>query len=1255
MAGQGSLRQWILPASTTTTVVWGWRYALTIFCLVCLFWVSTDKQTSAEGLSSIEFDSAEILATSEQGILDIRLDCRWSSDEACFWNVRLRLIDPEANESLILDLENHSRSDRTTGAFQKSADGQQITFRPRFKVKQGVARFRVRATREAKLSVELLSDGRNTDASVPTPEVREIPLADLLDGQRIESEIDDEIATWSVQRVANDQIRLSRLRSAPVYEPGEELKLQVCSNALKSQSSGRLILQHSIVRVSHDETVSLQRHPIHIDSNGDCPAITIHERVPEAPGIYELRCQIIQDDEKIWARLRKRDPPIAHIGRPFLVMRPEGNAPTNDLGAWEIVGVIRPSESSWSVGQWLPKPATRFISGSSVQIESPQEGIEEATHLDESVSVIQANKTFQATLPVMRPGIPHKVNIRFPAAKPVRLRINVGGIDPESKPAVSFILSDPDSLGSDENWQEYTFVHYPVDGDQIWLTNLSSTPFQFESISVEAGPTHLAENIKGDLGSDPEQVTHPVRKAVLQPADIDWVDRLTNDVAARVPAEEYDPATIAMYKLWIAVDRLRDHAIANGLNSIMLPANTGGRTWFKSQLFHPIRNPSDPEGNHLATALKLLTGSGLEVYVDFNPNFLLPKIESTILDQPSLLRALTRVHAESSDQYSLLRPIVQESLKELLREIYQQCGEPEHFAGIALQCGTGSHAQPPQQLIDDVESLILFANTLKVSVDPKQLQVWASREGSKTVEGWVQDETQQFFATLAEINSPTPLFLVLDRPTNSRNEAQPIAIPSLARFLAKGLIPGESLRSNEAESLAKGASLQQQLASISSPQSDSVVFLRRDLSPNLMEPQAKNASIAADASRIIDQLDPSTLVIQQSLLGCGLPNNLSLVLSAFESMPRASMQPVPPIDAASQTVHLRSGQGEGHLYLSIMGAAPWTSDVDIETSQPIQWESLGQGSNESTISELTETRTRITVPSGHLMVLRSQQPAPNAKIRSWTTRVSGGPEALEDIKRKVTMIVERIGILSEFESYDALNNGSFEQSGGMGLVGWMHAQHPVGCVRIDDSEHSEGKHSVLLTTDVQATARTWIVSEMISPPKSGRLAVSLACRAEAAPDASPHRLKVSIEATHDGNPIRFSSELDVPSNGQWGNRDVVLEADGIEAAKVDSLRLTIDSLSGGRVWIDDIRLHDKFPTAKERAELQSQAFLAVQGLQRGNLAPSGRLLQNHWARHLLINRPAKHTKRVIEAVQPTEEVPSVAERIRSWIPRPLRF
>ncbi len=262
---------------------------------------------------------------------------------------------------------------------------------------------------------------------------------------------------------------------------------------------------------------------------------------------------------------------------------------------------------------------------------------------------------------------------------------------------------------------------------------------------------------------------------------------------------------------------------------------------------------------------------------------------------------------------------------------------------------------------------------------------------------------------------------------------------------------------------------------------------------------------------------------------------------------------------------------------------------------------------------------------------------------------------MTDIKDKVTAVVERIGVLSDPEPYQELSNGGFEKQGGVGIPGWMHTQHPPNAVRVDTSEAIEGNNSVLLTTDQRNTNRAWLVSETIKPPASNRLAVSLACRGELAGDQSKHRLRVSIEGTRDGQPFRQAAEFDVARDGQWQQRRVVLEASGVDPDNVESVRLTIDSLSAGRVWIDEIQLHDWFPTTQERGELQGEAFLAVQGLQRGNVTPAARLLHNYWAQYLIEQESYREVAPVLQAAQQEEEPSGMADRIKSWLPRPLRF
>ncbi len=198
--------------------------------------------------------------------------------------------------------------------------------------------------------------------------------------------------------------------------PATPLELSLRSNALVRHVSRALVLQYSLYRVSDGETVSSHRWPIKVNSHGNCDPVTLNEPTPDTPGVYEIRCRIVKDDESIWTRLRRREPPIVRVARPILVLPKEPASQAITPPVWGEVGAIRPSESSWSVGQWLPKPATRLIPGSeSLEIGSQSgEDLKSDKHAGESISLIQPKQTFQATLPVMTPGLPHKVVIRAP-------------------------------------------------------------------------------------------------------------------------------------------------------------------------------------------------------------------------------------------------------------------------------------------------------------------------------------------------------------------------------------------------------------------------------------------------------------------------------------------------------------------------------------------------------------------------------------------------------------------------------------------------------------------------------------------------------------------------------------------------------------------------------------------------------------------------------------------------------------------------
>ncbi len=547
--------------------------------------------------------------------VDARLRCQWSSKDVRFWKVRLSVVDPGSAAASISEVENHSASERTSGAFELSSDNGTLSVQPRHAMHGGAMQLRIRASDQAKLRIEVTASVRNDSTSGSPPQVTEVLLAELMDGRTVgpdpsltgESSDPPGKPTWSVARLAGDELRTQNIREVPFYEPGSPFSFSVRCNSLVRHVSRTLTLEYSLYRVSHGETVWSHRRSIKIDSRGNSEPVTIDEPAPQVPGVYEVRCQLAKGDDNIWSRLRRSDPPIVRVAQPIVVVAERDQVQFDKPERWHSAGVIRPSELSWSVGQWLPMQTTRLIPG----VGQPTTGQQNASDLargdyaGESISLLQPQNTFQATLPVITPGLPHKVTIRYPAARVTNLRVDVSGTNDRTNPAVSFVLASSSVIGNNDPWKTHTFVHYPTGDDQIWLTNLdSSQPAAFESVSVVAGPRHLTSLSKPDRQS---------RNVMLGLGSIDWVDALAGDVSKASSIAGCDPETISLPKLWVATDRLRDYALANGMNGILVPANTGARTWFDSQMLHPRRVASEKEAQRLAAFMQLMQRSSLNV------------------------------------------------------------------------------------------------------------------------------------------------------------------------------------------------------------------------------------------------------------------------------------------------------------------------------------------------------------------------------------------------------------------------------------------------------------------------------------------------------------------------------------------------------------------------------------------------------------------------------------------------------------------
>jgi hypothetical protein len=432
----------------------------------------------------------------------------------------------------------------------------------------------------------------------------------------------------------------------------------------------------------------------------------------------------------------------------------------------------------------------------------------------------------------------------------------------------------------------------------------------------------------------------------------------------------------------------------------------------------------------------------------------------------------------------------------------------------------------------------------------------------------------------------------------------------------------------------------------------------------------------------------------------------------WSQLPSDSWKSIDSIDEGNRLVEVHQRTTDSETTVVIVNRAPWATAVDMKLMglDATKWQVVGIDN----IDRQDHEHVRIRLPVGHGIALKS--PTAAGQVYNWTAVVADGIDVVEDIKSRVTKIVERLGLLGlPPVSQDQLAD-DFEPSAdrqGESLAPWMHAQHPPGCVGLVTTDsYATGQRCVRLSANLSKPGRTWLVSPEMAIPPSGRLAVSLACRCVSDPSqidsqnllaqaaradgskvvqtssqtdaektmsdsssTNSMKLRLAFEGVGRGKPVRIIREIDVPADNTWCTFPMAIQCEGITQQSVDSLRLTIDLMSTGEVHLDNIHIHQDFVASPQRANTQNQAFLAVSGLKRGNLNQCIDLFQNQDALALLWRQDASSDIEFFttsDAGQPQsppasaqqtgvgqsieqDSPPSVSKRLRTWIPAPFRF
>ncbi|WP_146398396.1 hypothetical protein [Planctomycetes bacterium CA13] len=1193
--------------------------------------------------------------TELQPPVNLRLELSWTTELANRWRIQVEVVDRNGT-AILSELENRCQEPTVCGAFQLNDDASSWTFSPRFATGNGGARFQVTASDAAELVVRVDSfDAATTpddSQSVSTGMVTRIPLQKLI-SETVNSQTDP---TWVLRRVANDSVRVSFADPSIIRQPGTPIETRVVGNALVEGKSKLLHLVSSIIRASDGKVVSTQTDPFEIDSQGNSKPVTVANRCPTEPGVYELRYEVTNED-RLWSRLRRREDSVVRVARPIVVL-PETTPVGGEIAfeSWPTISHLKLTNTTdWAVPQFfsfrtiplLPSPLLPDKTLSETRLDSEPAEFPEGMHEGEKTTMIPPSNSFETALKNLRIGYPHHITIRYPANQSLHLRIQIANRRQSFHEChTDYVIQDErhavdPQRSRNPKWLTQSILYYPQGQDRIRVSNIDpSDSAAIESIEIKSGPANLAAS-----NFSPEK--DAARASAIRLNGFDWVHSFSDTLEHSSLTTE----SIELYRLYVATERISQYAAVLGADTLLVSANEDGRTWFPTSQFASSKKSSDLEDQYLDVVLSLMDRFGCQVVIALEPNMTLRRAETS---------------GEShSRAYRFVDPIVSESVLAITDEMIAVAKPHRCFGGMAISCGKRSHCRPiPTTSLPNDEILQAFAQSVdQESLTLEQLKTWISQTGFQTYCNWAINLTRKHYEAIAARCDAKALWLV-DLPeselvTNNASAMVDSSWPDASTH--SNIVPVATQFRGAYSSLSKQLDTEklvaQQTTSLEPLSGRIGVAIRSSTSADYPTSAMVDRILGVTLNHAINQLDPKLIVIDYEAIQTSLSDGLRTAMFVMGELSSSPMKEFASADPVTQTVRVQWGMENGHIVLLISNNAPWPSELELRCRKPVRWQDPSDLQKSFAMSD-DNLVTRIGLHTGELKVVRSAQTELPENVLAWSSRVQGGAEGIEQIKADVTTVVEKLGTLSDSEPYDALSNGGFEDAGGVGITGWMHAQYPAGSVTTDSHESIEGKQSLCMTTDGQVASQTWLVSETIAPPASGRLAVAMACRAKASEVTTPHKLRVSVEGTDSGASFRYSQEVELPRNGQWQPRKILSEAASLDASKVESLRITIDSLSPGKIWIDDVRLHDFFPTSKERTELQTQAFLAVQGLQRGNLEPSARLLKNRWARVLIqtasVAKVKAPTNAETDQVAP-DETHGVAQRIRNWLPRPMRF
>jgi len=992
------------------------------------------------------------------------------------------------------------------------------------------------------------------------------------------------------------------------------------------------------------------------------------------------------------------------------------------VATYAAVSRIEPFGGSWSVNRFIPvRQATQLASMGVTQAKPKKTEL-----AGKLIAELPPGGHWEHAIPVSKVGERHRLTVTFPDARAMRLGVCV--IDRSNAIGKPSVLRDVTIMRTrmrttDSPWSTASIDFYPQSSaPQLLLVNRDEQqPVSFEAIDVSVSTVAQAQPVGTAVTSSPSPPTG--RRALVYLDSRQWLEWFGNLVA------KGDTEKPAFGDELVAANRLIESLRQYGYAGVMMTVCDDGSALYPSKFMTadisrngtaPVRDFDSPET--LEMLLRLFDREGLAFMPCVRANFPLTSLEKELIDNSEKSRgispanpwngfdlALGEVESMKPCIYNPLHENVAGECRSVVEELLQQTVGHDSADTIGVLADEGSCFRLPSRraTLDNATLDRFFQSLPPGKIVRSQVFAWVNEDGASAFDNWRNERFREMAKQWIEPVFPTNKRLMIattsDQVSSELLQLAPQSKLSFSQLYRRSPLQSLASRSrNEATNLRCNSQSKSSEGSIV----DSAIFLSPESSAKLCNGDKELLRICGrESDEDIHSLplnDPSmsSLVVARLLSRC---DRRLLVVSGYEAfddsesrrrsilnfqaLPPTLLEDVPSSDKAMKLVKLRRLETATHTYFVATNHCRWPMSLEVVLPGVTSIEGVVQN-GASTLLE-SNGAWRASLDTGELAAIRV--PRMKSKSLNWSASISGSSTLMSEVGDTIRELAEVVAVNGEPPLLRSIENPSFEadsppmlttQAAGMGTTnpsttlltnvpGWLLSQHPVGCAVLDEEVALDGKRSIRLSNRDGRPGGTWIVSRAIPTPASERIAMSLMVRGEPSEEpakSKPIILRVAIEGAVAGSSMRQVISINVPRNGKWSQVPCRVQVDSLPRCGIESLRVAIDVMNEGTVWIDSVKAEDSFLTDQERTQLQSQMFLALGGITNGELSQASRLFESQWVQEML-RKPAATLRPIVVNEAPTldgdvpnsdndlveEEAPGIADRIKAWLPKPVRF